>query len=857
MKFRFDPDLDFQRRAIQSIVKLFDGQPHGQIGLEAIGQEGMLLQSQGVGNNLVLSDDQLLANTHIIQEENNILKVETFQGRDFSIEMETGTGKTYVYLRTIFELNKNYGFKKFIIVVPSIAVKEGVIKSIDTMRDHFSDRYDKVPFESYLYDSKGLNKIRNFRDSNDIQIMVINIQAFQRDISEEEFNIDDLTEEREKNLNIIYRENDRMGGRPIDFINSTMPIVIIDEPQSVDTTEKSKKAISQLNPAVVLRYSATHKNPYNLLYKLGPVEAYDQRLVKRIEIASIYAEENHSSAYIKYIKGTNTGGTIKATLEIHKRTNNGIKIAQVSAKQGDDLYIKSGEHQAYQQGFIIDHIDITGFYGSITLSRGQEIPIGRSIGGHSQDIMKMMVRETVEQHLKKELLMRGHGVKVLSLFFIDRVENYRIYGQDGTTTIGKIGKWFEEYYHELIQKEKYKNLIPFKVDEIHNGYFSKDRKGKIKDTRGGTKDDEDTYSLIMKEKEKLLDINEPLRFIFSHTALKEGWDNPNVFQICTLREVGSEIERRQQIGRGLRLAVNQVGERIHDTGLNRLTVISSEGYEEYANALQNEYEQDLGIKFGIIEKHHFAKIIRINSRGEEQTISQDSSGKIWNNLKNNGYINDKGEILNAFAPDNESFVFKVAPEFSDISENIIDEVKKHILKTRVANAHKRQEIELKKQVYLGEDFKDLWNKVAQRTSYKVSFDTSELISIAIEKIKKMKEITPIKVISRKAVLELKDSGIQATATTNQNQYSEIKPKNLPNIITYLQRKTELTRNTLMKILTDCERMDDFFKNPYRFMDNVADVIMQSMKSLMLRDIRYKKIDNNFWRCNELKKMLKI
>ena len=506
MKFQFDPNLEFQNDAIKAIVNLFDGQPFGQINFQIEEKQRRFLP--GVGNNLVLSDEQLLANTHKIQEQNNILKVESLQGRNFSIEMETGTGKTYVYLRTLFELNKHYGFKKFIIVVPSIAIREGVLKSIHLMKEHFRDQYKKIPFEYHLYDSKRLNNIRNFRDSNNIQIMIMNIQAFQRDIPEEEISLENQIDHEQKS-NVIYRDNDRMGGRPIEFINSTCPIVIIDEPQSVDNTPKSQSAITKLNPAVILRYSATHRNPYNLLYKLGPIEAYDQKLVKRIEIASIHAEEDYSSAYVKYLYGENKKrghSDIKAILEIHKKTATGIKIDKITVKQNDDLYHKSGNHLPYRQGFIVKNIDIIEQHGYVEFSRGQRLPIGKTIGSNNQDVMKVMVRETIEQHLKKEISVKGQGIKVLSLFFIDHVSNYRIYNQDGTTSLGKIGKWFEKYYNEFIQKPQYKDLIPFKTEDIHNGYFSKDKKGRTKDTRGNTKDDEDTYSLIMRDKERLLDL---------------------------------------------------------------------------------------------------------------------------------------------------------------------------------------------------------------------------------------------------------------------------------------------------------------------------------------------------------------
>ena len=853
MKFQFDPNLKFQKDAIQSVVDLFDGQPFGQADFQVQGQQSIF--SQGVGNRFVLSDEQLLANTQQVQEENNIAKVTALQGRNFSIEMETGTGKTYVYLRTLFELNKAYGFKKFIVVVPSIAIREGVLKSIALMKEHFKDCYDKIPFEYYLYDSKRLNNIRNFRDSNDIQIMVMNIQAFQRDIPKEEIGPESHRESQKKS-NVIYRDHDRMGGRPIEFISSTHPIVIIDEPQSVDTTSKSQSAIKRLNPAVILRYSATHRNPYNLLYKLGPIEAYDQRLVKRIEIASIHTEDDYSSAYVKYVRGENKrrgGSGIRAFLEIHKKTKTGIKIETVKVKQFDDLYDKSGKHLPYRQGFQIHYIDISELTGSIVLSNGRRLFIGKSMGGHQQDVMKAMVREAIEQHFKKELTVKGQGIKVLSLFFIDQVSNYRIYNQDGTTDLGKIGKWFEECYKEFIQKPEYKDLIPFQTADVHDGYFSKDRKGITKDTKGNTKDDEDTYSLIMRDKERLLDPNEPLRFIFSHTALREGWDNPNVFQICTLREVGSEIDRRQQIGRGLRLPVNQYGVRLHDTQLNRLTVIASEGYEEYARALQREYEDELGVQFGMIQKHTFAKITRRDENGIEKEIGQDESSQIWESLRENKYIDESGKIQDGFDPDVEHFILRIHPKFKDLTDKIIEEMKKYIFKDRIVNAHKKRQITFQKQVYLQEDFRRLWEKISQKTCYKVFYSTEALIKKSIERIKSMKSVDPIRIASTQAKLELTSAGIQSIQTTSATPYHEVKPNRLPDLISYLRTKTDLTRRTLVKILLGSQRMGDFLKNPYYFMENIAHEITLSVRDMMLDNIQYRKVNEDLWEMQRIEK----
>jgi type III restriction enzyme len=463
-----------------------------------------------------------------------------------------------------------------------------------------------------------------------------------------------------------------------------------------------------------LRYSATHRNPYNLLYKLDPINAYDLRLVKRIEVASVRSDENFNDAYVKLLKTDNKNG-IKAQIEIHKDGPSGPKAAKFWVKQGDDIYIKSGERDEYRDGYIVQNIDCTPGSEYVEFNQGRFLELGQEVGGLGDDIMKAQVYETVEQHLKKERALKGKGIKVLSLFFIDRVANYRIYNDDGTTSLGKIGQWFEEAYRELIAKPIYKGLIPFHVAEVHNGYFSQDKQGHAKDTRGNTADDDDTYSLIMRDKERLLDPNVPLRFIFSHSALREGWDNPNVFQICTLNETQSAEKKRQEIGRGLRLPVNETGERVNDETINRLTLISNESYEDFARTLQTEFEEDFGIQFGRVEKIAFAKLVRLADDGTEKELGQDVSAKIWTNLVANGYLSTSGDILDKFDPKNPHFELKIAGEFVDLQAEIIDEVNRKVFKNRIVNARERRELKFRKEVHLSEDFVALWNKIKHRT----------------------------------------------------------------------------------------------------------------------------------------------
>ncbi len=852
MKLKFDPALQYQQDAIEAVVDAFDGQPFvltGAMAFQSLQIGGLFQTELGMGNRLMLPDDEILKNVQTIQEANDIEKAASLQGREFSIEMETGTGKTYVYLRTIFELNKAYGFRKFIIVVTSVAVREGVLKSIDIMKEHFETLYDRARFDHFVYDSKRLGKVRQFVGSNQIQIMVINIQSFQKDVADKE--LSEMTEDELKKLNIINRESDRMSGRrPIEFIQAANPIVIIDEPQSVDTTERSQRAIGNLNPMVTLRYSATHRNPYNLLYKLDPIKAYDLRLVKRIEVASVRSDDNFNDAYVKLISTDNSNG-IRARIEIHKEGRSGPRATKIWVKQGDDLYVKSDEREAYRQGYIVQNIDCTPGSEYIEFNQGRFLELGQEAGGQRDDIMKAQVHETVEQHLKKERALKGKGIKVLSLFFIDRVVNYRIYNDDGTTALGKIGQWFEEAYRDLTAKPIYKGLIPFDVAQVHGGYFSRDRQGHAKDTRGNTADDEDTYNLIMRDKEQLLDPGVPLRFIFSHSALREGWDNPNVFQICTLNESQSLEKKRQEIGRGLRLPVNETGERVHDETVNRLTVIANESYEDFARTLQSEFEEDFGIQFGKVEKIAFAQLLRRQDDGTEIPLGQDASARLWGELVAAGYLSADGDILEKFDPKNAHFELKVPPEFEPLKAAIIDEVNRKLFKNRIVNARDRRELKFRKEVQLRPDFQALWEKIKHRTRYRVTFATSDLIDRALARIKQIEPIKAPRVATTVVEVDITDAGVSADRQIATRVRDVEQAKILPDILAFLQKETELTRHTLAEILKRSGRLGEFKVNPQAFMAAVAREISRALHDLMLEGIKYEKVAGQFWEQSRL------
>jgi type III restriction enzyme len=623
VKLQFDANQSFQRDAIDAVTDLFDGQPQGPPEYSVINVAAMdgLFEGQerselGVGNRLLLADERIRENLRAIQTRHDIeipdaaAAPEAWEVFDvpansarrvphFSVEMETGTGKTYVYLRTIFELSRRYGFQKFIIVVPSVAIREGVLKNIEITAEHFRDLYNSLPFEHFVYDAKKVNRLRQFATSNTLQILIINIDAFRKNFTLAE------TEERKKS-NVIYQERDQFGQRaPIEFVQAARPIVIIDEPQSVDATEKAQDAIKALNPLCTLRYSATHRNIYNLVYRLDPIRAFELKLVKQIVVASAVAEDAVNEPFVRVEKIDYKKG-IKAKLRIHVQTSTGPKEKSVTVKQGDDLFTRSEERAVYRDGYEIAEINAEPANEYLRFANGRTLRLGEEMGGLRDDVWRAQIKHTVRKHLDKELQVAGRGIKVLSLFFIDRVANYRDYGTDGQPVPGKFATAFEEVLGELRKDAQYRTVswLGEPPERVHNGYFAQDKKGVLKDTRGDTQLDDEVYNLIMKEKERLLSLDEPLRFIFSHSALREGWDNPNVFQICTLNESKSAIKKRQEIGRGLRLPVDQSGVRVFDESINKLYVMANESYEDFARALQTEYEEDCGVTFGKVPSLH-------------------------------------------------------------------------------------------------------------------------------------------------------------------------------------------------------------------------------------------------------------
>lgn len=831
MKIKFDSSQDYQLEAVSSFVNLFEGQPinKGDFSTEINGsiQQGQssIFQTElGIGNNLVVSPDTLLKNLDDIQEKNDldITSKEEFEinGFNFSAEMETGTGKTYVYLRTIFELSSKYGFKKFIIVVPSVAIREGTLKNIEITQDHFKALYNNLEFEHFVYDSKKANRLRQFATSNQLQIMIINIDAFNKD------------------TNIFNQERNQLNGfSPREFINSVKPIVIIDEPQSVDNTPKAQEAIKSLNPLCIFRFSATHKNPYNIVYKLDPIRAYEKRLVKQIVVASVVGANAQNDAYVKLIEVNNKSG-IKAKIRIQVQGNGSVKETDVWVKQNADLFTVSNERAAYQNGFEV--LDINAEPGNefIDFTSGR-LYLGQERGGITDDLIEVQIKNTIKKHLDKELQLKGRGIKVLSLFFVDKVANYRTYDADGKPIPGKFAELFEQHYLEFIKLPQYKELDIFPVDKIHDGYFSQDKKGVFKDTNGSTQADDDTYAKIMRNKEQLLSLEEPLKFIFSHSALREGWDNPNVFQICVLREVGSTKERRQTLGRGLRLPVNNDGERVKDDNINKLTVIARESYADFANGLQKEYEDDCGVTFGKVPKIAFSKIYEPGTE-EEITIGRKASESIWSELVSNGFIDKHGKIQPAFNPSASGFTLNLSEQFQANETEIISVLQSYQLERHIKKDEEPKRLKLNKQIFLDPDFEALWNKIKQRTTYRVDYSTDALITNTINSIQKMEKIEPVKVSYREDLIGVEKKGV----TTTNTKVNEIKLEyhgNLPDILAYLQKETELTRSTLVKILVGSNRLKEFAVNPQKFMDAVAAIINKELHRLMIDGIKYEKL----------------
>jgi type III restriction enzyme len=857
MKIKFNPNLDFQLDAINSITRVFEGQEQGnsRFTVSALPEEGMFTSTEGVGNRLKLLEEDVLKNVQSVQIENGLRPDEKLKSLDFTIEMETGTGKTYVYLRSMFELNQKYGFSKFIIVVPSVAIREGVYKSLQMTEDHFNQLYDNTPFDYFIYDSDKLGQVRSFATSNSIQIMVINIDAFRRS-----FTNPDL----EKKANIIHRSHDRMNGqKPIEYIQSTNPVVIIDEPQTVDTTNKSSKAIASLNPLCTFRYSATHIDKYHMLYKLDSVDAYERKLVKQIEVAGIEVDDAHNKAFIEVHDVTNKKGSLQAKVSFDELSKGTVKRVTKTLKDGADLFDLSGGRDLYD-GYIISEIYADEGNEYVRFSNDQFVRKGEAVGGVDQDTYKrLQIRKTIEEHLDKELRLRPKGIKVLSLFFIDRVSNYRIYDEDGNAHNGKYAKMFEEEYQKAIRIPKYNTLFEgidkeSIVNDVHDGYFSIDTKGRgskkqefFVDTSGETQADGDAYNLIMKDKERLLSFDSRLKFIFSHSTLREGWDNPNVFQICTLNETNSVIKKRQEIGRGLRIAVDQDGERVYGFEVNTLTVMANESYEDFAKQLQKEIEKEEGIRFGVVELHSFANIPVLNADGESKNLGVDTSEKVWEHLRSQDYIDDRGKIQDKLRFDIKENVVDLPENVQEQQDQITALLRKLAGKLNIKNADDKKTVKLNKRVMLSDDFKELWDRIKYKTTYRVDFDSDKLIEECSKALRDNLRVAKARFRYEKAKTVIDRGGVHANLVNEDVQTYDATDFPLPDVLTILQDETQLTRKSIAKILIGSERLSSFTNNPQKFIEQATDLIKNEMRKQIVDGIKYQKIGDDFYYAQEL------
>lgn len=770
MKLHFEPNLEYQRFAIDAVCDLFRGQETCRSEFtvtkskepQQLQLAGFVRSSEaeqlklldldndlGIGNRLQLLDDELLANLAEVQLRNGLRPSTLLSSRDFTVEMETGTGKTYVYLRTIFELNRSYGFTKFIIVVPTVAIKEGVYKTLQITQEHFRGLYANQPFEFFLYDSGKLGQVRSFATSPNIQIMVVTVGSINK-----------------KDVNSLYKDSEKTGGeKPIDLIRATHPIVIVDEPQSVDggLEGRGKEALGAMNPLCTLRYSATHVDKHHMVYRLDAVDAYERKLVKQIEVASLEIHSSHNKGYVKLVSTSNVRGAFTAKIEVDVQTKTNVKRQIVTVKPGDDL--EQVTQRAVYANTLVKHIGCKENEEFVEFSNVENVlKIGESLGDIDSDTLKrLMIRRTIEEHLDKELRLRCKGIKVLSLFFIDSVEHYRSYSKDGEQLKGKYAVMFEDEYRKAIAKPKYRTLfnnvdVESEANEIHDGYFSIDKKGKWTDTpENETKTNqsnrdcaERAYNLIMKDKEKLLSFESKLKFIFSHSALREGWDNPNVFQICAIRDIGTERERRQTVGRGLRICVNQDGERVRGFDTNTLTVIATEGYEEFAENLQKEIERDTGIRFGIVEKHQFATIPIINDNGAISALGVEQSEVLWGHFKGCGYVDAKGKIQDSLRQALKEDRILVPESFLAQSNQVKEILQKLAGRLEIKNADEKQFIRTRQAILESAEFRELWDRIKAKTTYRVEFDNDLLLKNCAEAVKRCPAIAKTSVRVRKA-----------------------------------------------------------------------------------------------------------
>ena len=874
MKLQFKHQ-SFQREAARAVVDAFLGQPlQDAFAYRMDAGKGVLaLETQGFRNqDLLLSDVQLTENIRTIQIRQDLQPIDHVR-RDahdtlaLSVEMETGTGKTYTYIKTMYELHKHYGWTKFIIVVPSVAIREGVIKSLETMADHFAEEYGER-MQHFVYDSSRLTGIDQFASDSKLHVMVINTQAF------------NATGAAARRIGMQLEE---FGWRrPIDVIGETRPILIIDEPQSVlgaDKKNKTRQGLQQFNPLFTLLYSATHRRDdiYNQVYRLDAIDAFNKHLVKKIEVMGVeQVGTTGTNGYLhleSIVLSKTKGESPRARISFDASGRVGLRTVTRTVGEGFDLYDKSGELEAYRDGFTIERID--GVKGCIRLSSGQEIYEGQAIGAVSEEaIRRIQIRATIQKHFEREHQLYRQGVKVLSLFFIDAVDKYRVYEAGGEVSKGRWAEIFEEEYvsvlnevQDLFWGEDYmRYLMGISPEETHAGYFSQDKKGKLIDSkiaRGETTaNDPDAYQLIMRDKERLLSFAEPVRFIFSHSALKEGWDNPNVFQICTLKQSDSEVKKRQEVGRGMRLCVNEKGERqdsdllgdaVYET--NVLTVIASESYKDFSEALQKELAESITSRPILVTEALFAWKTITTSSGEQLTLMPAQAATIMEELIAAGYVK-KQKLTEKYYTEKAAGTLQLEDwqEALEAITTILDKVFDST-SLRPENARGKETARFQEDRFAKKEFQALWQQINRKTYYEVDFETEDLIAKAVAGLNESLHVKPIHIAVTSGRLEHTQSKevLEAGQAMQMGTTRHIKLKEAVasgvryDLLGELVQHTGLKRSTIATILQRIkpETFGMYRTNPEEFIICTGKIINERKSRAVIEHIAYHKMDQQY------------
>lgn len=867
MKLQFKHQK-FQRDAANAVCDIFAGQPYSSFQHKMDSGDSPVLDDLGWKNGKIeLSDDIILERVRQIQKKNLINPSPKLEGRyNFTIEMETGVGKTYTYIKTMFELHKRYGWSKYIIVVPSIAIREGVYKTFQITQDHFAMEYGKK-IKFFIYNSQHINQIDDFARDSSIRAMIINAQAFNA---------------KGKDARRIYMELDEFRSRvPIDVIAKLNPIVIIDEPQSVEGP-KTKAQLAQFNPLFTLRYSATHKKDsiYNMIYKLDAIDAYNKRLVKKISVVGITQSGTTATEGYVYLEKINLSKSAPtATIEFDVKRATGIAKKSVTVNSGFNLYENSGELDEYKEGYVVK--DINGKENYIEFLNGKRIYVDEVSGDMNEEQMRrVQIRETIKAHIDKERRLFRKGIKVLSLFFIDEVAHYKSYDEAGQVQNGIFAQIFEEEYTDIVSRfepefedEAYLNYLNgISAESTHAGYFSIDKKGRMTNGKISKKenssDDTDAYDLIMKNKERLLSFEEPVRFIFSHSALREGWDNPNVFQICTLKQSSSEIRKRQEVGRGLRLCVNKYGERMDENVLDKdvhnvnvLTIIASESYENFARGLQAEIAENIDRPRAVTEKLFAGRLLE-NANGDKLTIDENTAHSICFDLIVNKYIDKQGKLTDKYYADLDNNTLKVAEEVADFLPAVVDIINSVYDENRsvpIENDKKNNiELKLDRNKAAMPEFKALWSKINAKTVYQVNFDIEELIDKAVSALNRKLKVADIyfkveeghqvdKIESKEALLEGRTFVKEHTQVYDSQEHSVVNNSVKYDLVGRLVEETGLTRRDIIAILTSIEKnvFDMFKRNPEEFIIKAARLINDEKATTIIEHITYNVTQNHY------------